>query len=96
MADTTERVGADIAALRADLDKLRTDLGAVAKTLSGMADAAGTEASERLRATAHSAQVEAERAAAAMQRAVSDQPLVAMVIAFVTGLVLGLLFGRQR
>jgi ElaB/YqjD/DUF883 family membrane-anchored ribosome-binding protein len=96
MPDTSSKAEPDVHALRADLDKLRADLGAIASTLTGMADAAGSEAGQRLRTAAKSAQLGAGRAAQTVQRVVTDQPLIALITAFVTGLLLGILFGRQR
>jgi ElaB/YqjD/DUF883 family membrane-anchored ribosome-binding protein len=95
MADSSNKADPDLQALRADFDKLRADLSAIAATLTGMADAAGGQAADRLRGTAKSAQHEAERAAETVQRAIADQPLIALAVAFVTGVVLGLLFGRR-
>jgi ElaB/YqjD/DUF883 family membrane-anchored ribosome-binding protein len=99
MADASSKTAgtseANLEALRADMDRLRADLATIARTLTTMADAAGDEASERLREAAKLAQREAERASASVQRAVTDQPLVALAVTFITGLLIGLLFGRR-
>lgn len=83
-------------ALRADMQQLRTDFAAANRTLKDLAGALGSDAYEQVREKAGQARERAEEAAETVSRTIEDRPFASVAIAFVVGLVIGLLFGRQR
>jgi ElaB/YqjD/DUF883 family membrane-anchored ribosome-binding protein len=86
----------DTEALRRDLEQLRNDFAAMGKTVRGLAGEVGSETYARVRDRADKARVQAEKAADTVVQTIEDRPLVSIMGAFVVGLILGLLFGRQR
>ena len=82
MATNAEQLEKEMQTLRAEVERLRTDLGSVA--------------AEKVRKTVERAGAEAERARTTVAKEVEERPLTSIGIAFVIGLLLGVLFGRWR
>ena len=81
--------------LRADIQQLRTDFASINRTVRDLAGSLGSEAYERVREKAGEARERAEEATEAVTRTIGDRPLASVAIAFVVGLLMGLLFGRR-
>lgn len=86
----------DIQALRNELGQLRKDLSAMAGTLKDLAGDLGSDAYDRVRTAAGKVRTRAETAAEDVTDTIEQRPLLSIVTAFVIGLLLGVLFGRQR
>lgn len=86
----------DIQALRNELGQLRKDLSAMAGTMKDMAEELGADTLERVRNTASKVRARAESAAGDVTETIEQRPFLSIVTAFVIGLLLGVLFGRQR
>lgn len=91
-----EATSQDVQALRDELGQLRKDLSAMAGTLKGMAGDLGADTLDRVRETASKVRARAESAAGDVTDTIEQRPLLSIVTAFVIGLLLGVLFGRQR
>jgi ElaB/YqjD/DUF883 family membrane-anchored ribosome-binding protein len=86
----------DTEALRRDLEQLRNDFAAMGRTVKGFAGEIGSETYARVRDRADKARVQAEQAADTVAHTIEDRPLASILAAFAVGLILGILFGRQR
>ena len=86
----------DMEALRQELAQLRTDFSVMTKTLKGLAGDARSEAYARVRDGADKARVQAERAADTVSHSIEERPFTSILVAFAVGLLMGVLFGRQR
>jgi ElaB/YqjD/DUF883 family membrane-anchored ribosome-binding protein len=86
----------DTEALRRDLEQLRNDFAAMGRTVKGLAGEVGSETYARVRDRADKAREQAEKAADTVAHTIENRPLASILIAFVVGLILGMLFGRQR
>jgi ElaB/YqjD/DUF883 family membrane-anchored ribosome-binding protein len=95
MDTNEEAVQRDTDALRADLAQLRSDLSSLSTTLREAAGGLGADAYAQVRETAQRARAEAERRAEDLTATMSERPVVSVMVAFVAGLVLGLLFSRR-
>lgn len=91
-----EATAKDMEALRLEMQQLRTDFSAMGKTLRDMAGNVGTDAYARMRDGAEKAKVRAEHAADTVTQSIEERPLTSVVVAFALGLVMGVVFGRQR
>jgi ElaB/YqjD/DUF883 family membrane-anchored ribosome-binding protein len=89
-------VAKDTEALRRDLEQLRNDFAAMGRTVKGFAGEIGSETYARVRDRADKARVQAEKAADTVAHTIEDRPLASILAAFAVGLILGILFGRQR
>jgi ElaB/YqjD/DUF883 family membrane-anchored ribosome-binding protein len=96
MATSSEQTEKDLQSLRVEIDRLRADLGSLVDTLQDVAGSAGHAAVERAREAAARARGQAQKATEAVSRQIEERPLSSIVLAFVVGLLLGVLFGRQR
>lgn len=85
----------DMDALRSELEKLREHLTTISSTVSTLATEMGSEAAQRLYASADDVKARAQRATRSVEHTVAEQPLTSVLAAFVIGLVLGVLFGRR-
>lgn len=91
-----EATAKDMEALRLEMQQLRTDFSAMGKTLRDMAGTVGTDAYARMRDGAEKAKVRAGQAADTVTQSIEERPLTSVVVAFALGLVMGVVFGRQR
>jgi ElaB/YqjD/DUF883 family membrane-anchored ribosome-binding protein len=91
-----EATAKDMEALRLEMQQLRTDFSAMGKTLRDMAGNVGNDAYARMRDSAEKAKVRAGHAADTMTQSIEERPLTSVVVAFALGLVMGVVFGRQR
>jgi ElaB/YqjD/DUF883 family membrane-anchored ribosome-binding protein len=78
------------------VEQLRDDLAQMAKTMKALANDVGLDAVARVRDASEQAKVRAERATDAVAHTIEERPLTSLLTAFAIGLVLGVLFGRQR
>lgn len=83
-------------ALRQDIDRLREDFAQMGKTMKAFANEVGSDAVAKMRDASGQAKVRAGQAADAVSQTIEERPLVSLLSAFVVGLILGILFGRQR
>lgn len=86
----------DVEALRQEMARLRADFGAMTKTLKDIAGEAGLEAYARVRDRAGKARLQAEKAADQVTQSIEERPFTSVLLAFALGLLMGVLFGRQR
>jgi ElaB/YqjD/DUF883 family membrane-anchored ribosome-binding protein len=89
-------VAKDTEALRRDLEQLRNDFAAMGRTVKGLAGEVGSETYARVRDRADKARAQAGKAADTVAQTIEDRPLASILVAFAVGLILGILFGRQR
>lgn len=89
-------VARDTEALRKDIEQLRNDFAAMGRTVKGFAGEVGSETYARVKDRADKARVQAEKAADTVVHTIEDRPLASILAAFAVGLILGILFGRQR
>lgn len=88
--------GKDIETLRQEMQQLRSDFAALTRTIKDIAGDVGSDAYARLRDRAGKARAQAEHAAETVGQSIEERPFVSMCVAFAVGLLMGLLFGRQR
>ncbi|MBK8209871.1 MAG: hypothetical protein IPK78_07660 [Rhodospirillales bacterium] len=86
----------DVEALRQEMAQLRNDFSAMTQTLKDIAGDAGSEAYARVRERAGQARVQAEKAADQVTHSIEERPFTSVLVAFALGLLMGVLFGRQR
>jgi ElaB/YqjD/DUF883 family membrane-anchored ribosome-binding protein len=86
----------DVEALRQEIAQLRTDFSALTRTMKDIAGDAGSEAYARVREKAGQARVQAEKAADQVTQSIEERPFTSVLVAFALGLLMGVLFGRQR
>lgn len=91
-----ELTAKDVQALRLELQQLRNDFAAMGRTLSDIAGHFGDDAYQRVRHGAERARAQAEKAAETVTHTIEERPFTSVVTAFVVGLLMGVLFGRQR
>jgi Uncharacterized conserved protein len=95
--NTKEEIAAqDIQALRNELSQLRKDFSSMAGRWKDLAGEIGSDAYDGVRATAGKVRTRAESMAEEVTDTIEHRPLLSIVTAFVIGLLLGVLFGRQR
>lgn len=93
MAEKTE-TGAENESLRDEVERLRADLGAIGKTLHDIGSARGGTAYSRLRDTAGHAGERIGRTAHVVGHEIEERPFIAVLAAFVLGVLLGALLRR--
>jgi ElaB/YqjD/DUF883 family membrane-anchored ribosome-binding protein len=86
----------DMEALRHEMAQLRNDFSAMTRTLKDLAGDAGSEAYARMQEGAEQARQRAERAANQVSHSIEERPFTSVLVAFAVGLLMGILFGRQR
>jgi ElaB/YqjD/DUF883 family membrane-anchored ribosome-binding protein len=90
----------DIRTLRADVAKLRSDISKLGDTLQSIVQTRGADAVEYVqdRATEIGGRVrdEAKRRVQSVTDEIEERPVTATLIAFGTGLVLGMIFSGRR
>lgn len=91
--DNTEQ---DVAALREQMDQLGADLAAVTRTLENLVGNVRTDTVEKVKDAASDARARARRAGEAVAAEIEERPIMSLILAFLAGLVLGALFGRQK
>ena len=86
----------DIQALRAEFKNLRTDFSKITELLKDTAINRGSEAADRLRATAERGWNEAKTTAQTVIEEMEERPLATVAGVFVAGVLFGLLLGGRR
>ena len=86
----------DTEALRQELERLREDFAQMGKTMKSLANDVGSDAMARMRDASEQAKLRAGQAADTVTHTIEERPLVSLLSAFIVGLILGILFGRQR
>ena len=89
----------DLDALRSDVDTLRQDLGTFVRTVKGNASSrAGAELDamrQRVATLADDLQTVGQQHAHKIEGAIQDRPLMSLVVAFATGLMVGRMLDRR-
>ena len=86
----------DIDALRLEMQQLRTDFSAMGRTLKDIAGNVSNDAYARFRDNADRARLRAEDAAERVTHNIEERPFASVLVALAMGVVLGLVFSRQR
>lgn len=86
----------DIESLRLEMSQLRSDLSAMGRTLKDLASDIGSTAYGRVKESADKAKDQAQRAADTVTQQIGERPLTSVLVSFVVGLLLGVLFSRPR
>ncbi len=86
----------DIQALVEELKNLRTDFARVGEILKDTARHGSEEAAERIRERAERGWREARTTAKSVIEEIEERPIGAALIAFIIGIVLGLVAGGRR
>jgi ElaB/YqjD/DUF883 family membrane-anchored ribosome-binding protein len=86
----------DIQALRAEFKNLRADFSKLTELLKDTAFNRGSEAADRLRATAERGWSEAKSTAQTVIEEMEERPLATVAGVFVAGVLFGLLLGGRR
>lgn len=97
--DDIERLRAELATLRADVEKLGETIRSTGLTALDMAKSQGVETVDRVRAEAealaHSVKDAGRHQLASFEQRVREQPLAAVSIAFGTGMLIAMMRGRR-
>jgi ElaB/YqjD/DUF883 family membrane-anchored ribosome-binding protein len=93
MAASTE---SDITTLQADIQQLRTDLAKMATTIRDVAGTGIAKAGDKAQASAEKVWIEVKRQAQQVGQEIEERPFASALVAFSTGLVLGLLLSARR
>jgi ElaB/YqjD/DUF883 family membrane-anchored ribosome-binding protein len=86
----------DIEALRLEIQQLRTDFSTMGRTLKDIAGNVSSDAYARFRDNADRAKLRAEQAADTVTHNIEERPLASVLVALAVGVMLGLVFSRQR
>ena len=86
----------DIQALRTEFKNLRTDFAKITELLKDTAINRGSEAADKLRATAERGWNEAKSTAQTVIEEMEERPLATVAGVFVAGVLFGLLLGSRR
>lgn len=82
--------------LRSEVSQLRSDLQGVTNTLKEMATSRGEQTYDQLRERARTARERALEGEQAFEKQIEERPLTSIFIAFVGGLMAGLIMQARR
>lgn len=86
----------DFAALQADIQQLRADFAKMTTDMKSLANNGYTQASGKAQESAEKMWGEMRRQADNLTQEIEDRPFASALVAFSTGLVLGILFNARR
>jgi ElaB/YqjD/DUF883 family membrane-anchored ribosome-binding protein len=85
----------DISALREEIERQRRELDSLVDRFKEGAGELGAEAYERMRDTTSKARERTKDTVQVVGHKIEERPFTSLIITFVVGLVLGVLFGRR-
>jgi len=86
----------DLATLQADIQQLRADFAKMASDMRGFANSGVSQATGKAQESAEKMWGEVRRHAGQVGQEIEERPLASALVAFSTGLVLGLLLNGRR
>ncbi|MGH6946969.1 MAG: DUF883 family protein [Kiloniellales bacterium] len=92
MVTQTDKVTED---LKAEVRELRADMGKIAESLKRLGNGQVENAAERVREFTHQGQEQLKRAGSAVAEQVETRPGTSLAVAFVGGLMVGVLLSRR-
>lgn len=81
--------------LREDIERLRHEVDLLVDRLKEGAGGLGAEAYERMRDTTSKARERTKDTVQVVEHKIEERPFTSLIITFIVGLVLGVLFGRR-